>query len=159
MLPSIWTNTHDSFYFIFYGWFFIGAPITDLNALLTLHFSWMTMNEWIFYYISALMFIITFLCIKWNGSEDAVCVQFYLTAIKVLFRLCSVTVPPLSASSVLAPVPPPPPLPGALWPDWSPLDWDCRCLLDRLALACRQRWCREKVCWRSSSNRSNVAVS
>lgn len=35
----------------------------------------------------------------------------------------------------------------------------CRCLPARLALAWIQRWCRAKVCWRSSSRRSGDTAS
>lgn len=35
----------------------------------------------------------------------------------------------------------------------------CRCLPARLALAWMQRWCRAKVCWRSSSRRSGDTAS
>lgn len=79
-----------------------------------------------------------------------------LTAINVLLRPCC---SPLaaSASSPLAPVLsalPATAAAGGGGAGGGGAGGGCRCLPARLALACRQRWCRAKVCWRSSSRRS-----
>lgn len=79
-----------------------------------------------------------------------------LTAISVLLRPCC---SPLaaSASSPLAPVLsalPATAAAGGGGAGGGGAGGGCRCLPARLALVCRQRWCRAKVCWRSSSRRS-----
>lgn len=79
-----------------------------------------------------------------------------LTAINVLLRPCC---SPLaaSASSPLAPVLsalPATAVAGGGGAGGGGAGGGCRCLPARLALVCRQRWCRAKVCWRSSSRRS-----